>query len=124
MKNQIRRFLTSVFCPAGRKQKAARYLQKVFEPALFQTVRAWLKAEKGWDRKVHALNSIVDGYFALAGPIEPEDLGALRLKVQRKIERKLDVSVWVTRSNPQVTFGTFPIELTDEDLHPKKEVAR
>ncbi len=118
MKSLVARILR----PLGRRQKAARYLHRVFEPALFQTAHAWLKV-KGWVPKVTALNSIVDGYFALAGPIEPEDLQALRLKIQEKIEKKLDVDIGVSR-NSCVWFSSPRIELTTEDLRPEKEVAR
>lgn len=124
MKNQIRNLAAFVLRSVEREQKAERYLRRVLEPALFQTAQAWLKVEKGWVRKVTALNSIVDGYFALVGFFETPDLEDLRLELQRKIEKKLGVGVVVTRGNPHVTFSTPLIELTEGDLRPPKEVAR
>ncbi len=111
--------LAYLLIPAKHRQKLAQFLRRSFTSSLYEAVRSWLWEDKYWKDKVKTFNACLNTYFLAVRPVEPYDLGVLRLEVQEGIEGDFAVNIGVSKDEDglwAVWFSTPAIELTGEEV--------
>lgn len=85
--------------------ESAQYLQRVYEPALYQATKSYVQLHEVAARKRKVTNLpkgrcefgvlryVLAGYWALVEGCEPDHLKALRLRLQRKVAEKFRVAI-------------------------------